>query len=129
MALLVAGDLLHPGAEAGHGAGLGEEVLDEMLPGLGHRRLDDHVVERDRLGELGEGAVGLQLLHHPLETAEDVLVSPAELGLREVEAVGDAALDPDDLLEEAVEEDRVRASSTCWVARKYFCSSFGAASM
>ncbi len=22
-----------------------------------------------------------------------------------------------------------RASSTCWVARKYFCSSFGAASM
>ena len=107
VALLVARDVVHALGEAGHGAGLGEEVLDVVLARLRHRRLDDQVVERDRLRELRQRAVGAELLAHRLEPAEDALVAPAEMRLGEGEAVGERVAGADHFLEEAVEEDGV----------------------
>ena len=108
VALLVLGDVLHAGAEAGHRPFLGQEVLDEVLAGLGEAALDDQVVERDRLRVLGERAVLLQFLRHHVEAVEDAVVAPVQLrqggGERLLEGV---AADPDHLFEEAVEEDRV----------------------
>ena len=49
----------------------------------------------------------MELVDHPLEPPEDVAVPPAELRQGGLEAGGDVALDADDLLEEAVEEDGV----------------------
>ena len=49
----------------------------------------------------------MELVDHPLEPPEDVPVAPAELRQGGLEAGGDVALDADDLLEEAVEEDGV----------------------
>src|SRR5581483_4057653 len=107
VALLVAGDVPHSLAERRHRARLREVVLVEVLAGLGQGRLDDHVIERDRLGELGQGAVARQLLAHAVEPVEDVAVAPAVVAAGVLEGVGDAAVHARDLLEEAVEEDGV----------------------
>ena len=57
-------------------------------------------------------------------------VAPRELGLGRREAARDGAVAaPDDLVEEALEEDGVARLIGLLVARKYFCSSRGAASM
>ena len=56
-----------------------EVVLDEVLAGLGERRLDDHVVKRDRLGESRQRAVAAELVGHPVEPGEHVAVAPPEL--------------------------------------------------
>ena len=130
VALLVAGDVVHALAEPGHRAGLVEEVLDEVLPGLGEGRLDDHVVEGDGLRELGERAVVAELLAHPVEAVEDVPVSPARAGPRCRRASSRSTSPaPITSLKKRWKNTEWRASSTCCVARKYFCSSFGAASM
>ena len=107
VALFVAGDVRHPLAEAGHRAGVGEVVLDEMLPRLRQGRLDDHVVERDRAGEVRQRAVAPQVVGHPVEAVEDVPIAPAELRLGVGERGGDRVAGADHLLEEPVEEDRV----------------------
>jgi hypothetical protein len=78
-----------------------------MLAGLRERRFDDHVVERDRLGELRQGAVLAQLLRHPVEAVEDAPVSPAQLRQGVGESGGDRVAGADHLLEEAVEKDRM----------------------
>jgi hypothetical protein len=49
----------------------------------------------------------VQLVHHPLQPSEDVAVAPAELRQGGLETGGNVPLDPDDLVEEAVEEDCV----------------------
>ena len=58
----------------------GEEVLDEVLAGLGEAALDDQVVEGDRLRVLGQRAVLAQFLGHHVEAVEDAAVAPVELG-------------------------------------------------
>jgi hypothetical protein len=65
------------------------------------------VVEGDRLGELGQRAVGAQLVAHRLEPAEDALVAPVQVLLGEGEPGRERVAGADHLLEEAVEEDRV----------------------
>ena len=107
VALLVARDVVHALAEAGHRAGLREVVLDEVLPRLGQGRLDDHVVERDRLRELRQRLVLAELLAHAIEAVEHVAVAPAELRLGVGERRADGVAGADHVLEEAVEEDRV----------------------
>ena len=108
VALLVAGDVHHPGAEPGHRLLLGEEVLDEVLARLGEAALDDQVVERDRLRVLRQRGVVAQFDRHPVEPIEDAEVAPVQLRQRRRERLLDApAADPDHLLEEAVEEERV----------------------
>ena len=76
-------------------------------PGLRERRLDDHVVERDRLAELGQRAVAAQLVGHPVEPVEDLAVAPVELRLGVGEPGGDPVAGADHLAEEAREEDRM----------------------
>jgi hypothetical protein len=107
VALLVARDVRHPLGEAGHGARLGEVVLDVVLAGLRERRLDDHVVEGDRAGEVGQRAVPAQVRRHPVEAVEDVSVPPIELRLGVGERRGDRIAGADHLPEEAVKEHRV----------------------
>ena len=108
MALLVAGDVGDPGAEARQRFFGGEEVLDEVLARLGEAALDDQVVEGDRLRVLGQRAVLAEFVGHHVEAVEDPAVAPVELRQGGGEGRLDrVAADPDDLLEEAVEEDRV----------------------
>ena len=78
-----------------------------MLARLGERGLDDDVVERDRLGELGDRAVAPQLVGHALEPVEDLDEAPGELRADRLEGVAGGAADAHDLLHEALEEDRV----------------------
>ena len=78
-----------------------------MLAGLGERRLDHDVVERDRGGELGR-AVGAQLVGHRVEAVEDLAKAGRQLRLDRLQAACHRAVaDPADLLHEALEEDRV----------------------
>ena len=83
--------------------------VEHVLAGLGQAALDHHVVERQRPGEQDPvAAVLAQALGHVLEVAEGLPVPPGELGHRRGERAADRAVaDPDDLLEEALEEDRV----------------------
>ena len=131
VALLVLGDVDHALAEAGQQLALREVVLDVVLAGLGERRLDDEVVHRHGARERGARAVAAQDVGDLVEQRERPSKAPRELGLGGAQRLGDRAVAAlDDLVHEAVKEDRGwRASSTCWVARKYFCSSSGAASM
>ena len=96
-----------PSLKPGIVPSLDEEVLDEVLAGLGQRRLDDQVVEGDRLREVRQRAVAAQLVGHPVEAVEDLAVAPAQVLLGVGEGRGDVVAGADHLLEEAVEEDRV----------------------
>ena len=101
-----------------------------MLPGLGERGLDDDVVERHRLGELGLRVVAAQLVGHPVQAAEDLAVAPGDLAGGGAQAAGHVPSPaPTTSCMKRLKKTEWRASSTCWVARKYFCSSSGAASM
>jgi hypothetical protein len=83
-------------------------IVDHVLAGLGHARLDDEVVERHGLGELDLRAVLAQLVGHLVQAREHHPVAPGQLGERGVEGRLDAALaGADHLVHEAVEEDRV----------------------
>ena len=74
---------------------------------LGHGRLDDQVVEGDRLRELRQRAVAAQLVGHLVEPVEHLPVAPAEVLFCEGERGGDVVAGADHLAEEAVEEDGV----------------------
>jgi hypothetical protein len=65
------------------------------------------VVERDRLRELGQRAVGVELVEHLLQPRESPAVAPVQLRLGEREPFGERVAGADDLLEEAAEEDGV----------------------
>ena len=104
---------------------------DEVLSGLRERRLDHDVVERDRRGQARQRGVRAQLGRHPLEPVEHLPEAPCQLAARSLPVRRATVPSPivADLVHEAVKKTAWRASSTCWVARKYFCSSVGAASM
>ena len=108
VALLVERDVHHPGAEAGQQVAVLEVAGDEVLAGLGERRLDDHVVERHRGGETRQRGVLLELDGHAVEPVEDLHEAPRQLRLdrRQPGAVAVAG-DADDLGHEAAEEDGV----------------------
>jgi hypothetical protein len=82
------------------------------------------------LRELGARAVARSSSVTRSSMLEGLAEAPGQLGSVASQRAGDRAVAAlDDLVHEALEEDAWRASSTCWVARKYFCSSRGAASM
>jgi hypothetical protein len=79
-----------------------------VLSRLGQRGLDDEVVERHGCGELGLGPVAAQLVGHPVQAAEDLAVAPRDLVGRGLQAAGQRPVaGADDLVHEALEEDRV----------------------
>ena len=86
MALLVGGDVLHALAERGQLVALLQVAADEVLAGLGERRLDHDVVERHRGGELGGRVVGAQLVGHAVEAIEDLAEAGGQLGLDRLQA-------------------------------------------
>ena len=129
MALLVLGDVLHALAEPGEQVAVLEVAGDEVLAGLGERGLDDDVVERDRLGELGNRAVAPQLVGHALEPVEDLAKPQVSCGRIASRASPAVPPMPTTSSMKRLKKIAWRASSTCCVARKYFCSSSGAASM
>jgi hypothetical protein len=109
VALLVHRDVAHAVAEAGEEVELLEPVVEHVLARLGQAGLDHHVVERHAAGE--QVAVvrrGLQLLGHVLEVGERLAVAPGQVRRRRLQRAADGPVaDADDLLEEALEEDRV----------------------
>jgi hypothetical protein len=107
VALLVLRDVLHPRAEAGHDAALGEVALDEVLARLGERRLDDEVVHADRRGEVRARLVLAQPVRHLVELLERAPEAPRQLGLRGRQRARDRLAALHDLLHEAAEEDRM----------------------
>ena len=108
MALLVERDVAHPAAEAGEQVALRQVVLDEVLAGLGERRLDDDVVERHRLGELRPRAVAAQLAGVAVEQLERLHEAPGQLRPDRLQPARHRAVaDAGDLVHEALEEDRV----------------------
>ena len=97
-----------PVAEAGQQVARRQVVGDEVLAGLGERRLDDEVVHRHRLRELGARAVAAQLVDHAVEHLERLHEAPGELRPRGLQRAGDRAVAAlDHLVHEAVEEHRV----------------------
>jgi hypothetical protein len=101
-----------------------------VLAGLGEAALDDQVVEGDRLRVLRQRAVLAQFVGHPVEAVEDAAVAPVEL--RQGGGEGrwiESPPTPITSLKKRWKKTEWRTSSTCWVARKYCCSSVGAAVM
>ena len=108
VALLVVGDVAHPGAERGQDVAPREVVLDEVLAGLREGGLDDDVVERHALGELGPRPVAAQLVGVAVEVLERAPEAVRQLRLDRTQPAGDVALaEPGDLVHEALEEDGV----------------------
>ena len=79
-----------------------------MLPGLGERRLDHDVVERDRGGQARQRRVRAQLVRHPVEPVEHLPEAPRELWPDRFQSAADGAVtEVAHLVHEAVEEDGV----------------------
>ena len=98
----------HPGAERRQHVLLGQVGLDEVLARLGERRLDDHVVHRHRLGELGARAVAPQLGGHAVEVLERLDEAVGQLAAGRLEAARDRPVArADDLVHEALEQHGV----------------------
>ena len=108
VALLVLGDVVHPGAERRQQVVALQVGLDEVLARLGERRLDDDVVHRHRLRELRARAVAPQLVGDPVEVLEGLDEAVGQLAARRLEPARDRAVaEPHDLVHEALEEDGV----------------------
>jgi hypothetical protein len=108
VALLVLRDVAHALAEAGQQIAALEVVADEVLTRLRQRRLDDEVVHRHGTREGGARAVLAQHAGDLVEHLERLAEAPGELGLGGGQRAGDRAVAAlDDLLHEAMEEDRV----------------------
>src|SRR5205807_1424967 len=80
VALLVEGHVAHALAEAGQDVLALQVALDEVLPRLGQRGLDDQVVQGDRRRQLGPGPVAAQLLAHAVKPGEGLAEAPGQLG-------------------------------------------------
>ena len=79
-----------------------------MLAGLGQQRLDDDVVHRHRPRQRDGAAVAPQLAGDLVQQREGLAEAPGQLGLDGLQRAGDRAVAaPDDLVHEALEEDRV----------------------
>jgi hypothetical protein len=108
VALLVERDVAHARAEARQQLAVVEVGLDEVLPRLGERRLDDQVVHGHGLGELRSRAIAAQLVRDAVQHLEGAAEAPGELGLGGGEPARDRAVaDLDHLVHEAPEEDGV----------------------
>ena len=80
----------------------------KCCPGLGERRLDHDVVERDRSGQTRQRRVLAQLVRHPVEPVEHLPEAPRELWPDRLQSAADGAVtEVADLVHEAVEEHGV----------------------
>src|ERR687896_959848 len=106
--LLVGRHSLHAGAEAGKEVALLEVARDEVLAGLGERRLDDDVIERDRRRQVGARGLAAQPRAHRSGATEPLGKPPREVRLDGGGArAGVVAADARHLVHEAAEEHGV----------------------